>query len=76
MSKVSLRHLDAPCILYNLNGYYDGLSPACPDDRKGLSSRNAMRICFCEDLEKSGGEIGVLKILFRVVLVNQHACPG
>ena len=25
MSKVSLRHLDAPCILYNLNGYYDGL---------------------------------------------------
>ena len=25
MSQVSLRHLDAPCILYNLNGYYDGL---------------------------------------------------
>ena len=25
MSKVSLKHLDAPCILYNLNGYYDGL---------------------------------------------------
>lgn len=25
MSKVSLGHLDAPCILYNLNGYYDGL---------------------------------------------------
>ena len=25
MSKVALRHLDAPCILYNLNGYYDGL---------------------------------------------------
>ena len=23
MSKVSLKHLDAPCILYNLNGYYD-----------------------------------------------------
>lgn len=22
MSKVSLKHLDAPCILYNLNGYY------------------------------------------------------
>ena len=21
MSKVSLRHLDAPCILYNLHGY-------------------------------------------------------
>lgn len=25
MSKVSLKHLKAPCILYNLNGYYDGL---------------------------------------------------
>ena len=25
MSKVSLKQLDAPCILYNLNGYYDGL---------------------------------------------------
>ena len=25
MSKVALRHLDAPCILYNLSGYYDGL---------------------------------------------------
>lgn len=24
MSKVSLKHLDAPCILYNLNEYYDG----------------------------------------------------
>ena len=25
MSKVSLGHLDAPCILYNLNGYYGAL---------------------------------------------------
>ena len=25
MSKVSLKHLSAPCILYNLNGYYDSL---------------------------------------------------
>ena len=25
MSKVSLHHLDAPCILYNLNGYYNSL---------------------------------------------------
>ena len=25
MSKVSLKHLDAPCILYNLNGYYNDL---------------------------------------------------
>ena len=25
MSKVVLGHLDAPCIVYNLNGYYDDL---------------------------------------------------
>ena len=25
MSKVSLKHLEVPCILYNLNGYYDSL---------------------------------------------------
>ncbi len=25
MSMVSLNHLSAPCILYNLNGYYEGL---------------------------------------------------
>ena len=25
MSKVSLKHLDAPCIVYNHNGYYDSL---------------------------------------------------
>ncbi len=25
MSKVSLKQLNAPCIVYNLNGYYDSL---------------------------------------------------
>lgn len=25
MSKVSLKHLAAPCILYNLNGYFNDL---------------------------------------------------
>ena len=25
MSRVALGQLDAPCIFYNLNGYYDGL---------------------------------------------------
>ena len=25
MSQIALQHLDAPCILYNLKGYYDGL---------------------------------------------------
>ena len=39
MSKVSLRHLDAPCILYNLNDYYDGLKALLARMiEKGLSS--------------------------------------
>lgn len=25
MSKVALNHLNSPCIIYNVNGYYDGL---------------------------------------------------
>ena len=45
MSKVSLKHLDAPCILYNLNGYYDSL--------KGLSTKERQEgIYFAENLEK------------------------
>ena len=30
MSMVSLKHLNAPCILYNLNGYYDSLKQLLP----------------------------------------------
>lgn len=44
MSKVSLRHLDAPCILYNLNGYYDGLKALLARMiEKGSPPRNASR---------------------------------
>ena len=54
MSKVSLRHLNAPCILYNLNGYYTDLKRLL--DRmieKGLSSRERQEgIYFAEDLEE------------------------
>lgn len=54
MSKVSLKHLDAPCILYNLDGYYDGLKKLL--DRmieKGLSSEERQRgICFAADLDE------------------------
>lgn len=40
MSKVSLKHLDAPCILYNLNGYYDDLKALLAKMiDKGLSSK-------------------------------------
>ena len=53
MSKVSLGHLDAPCILYNLNGYYEGLKAQLAHMIDlGLSSREKQRgICFADDLE-------------------------
>ena len=39
MSMVSLKQLDAPCILYNLNGYYDDLKSLLGHMiEKGLSS--------------------------------------
>ena len=52
MSKVSLKQLDAPCILYNLNGYYDSLK-ALLDHMiaMGLSSKERQQgICFAENL--------------------------
>ena len=54
MSKVSLRHLDAPCILYNLNGYYDGLKALLARMiEKGLSSPERQQgIYFVENLEQ------------------------
>ena len=53
MSKVSLGHLDAPCILYNLNGYYDGLKTQLDHMiHMGLSSTDRQRgIYFAEDLK-------------------------
>lgn len=50
MSKVSLKHLAAPCILYNLNGYYDHLKAlldhmielglSTPDRQQGIYFAN------------------------------------
>lgn len=52
MSKVSLKHLDAPCILYNLNGYYNDLKSLLHHMiEKGLSSKERQEgICFAENL--------------------------
>ena len=52
MSKVSLKQLDAPCILYNLNGYYDDLKALLHHMiEKGLSSEDRQQgIYFAEDL--------------------------
>ena len=54
MSKVSLGHLDAPCILYNLNGYYDGLKALLSHMiDMGLSSKARQEgIYFVENLDE------------------------
>lgn len=54
MSKVSLKHLDAPCILYNLNGYYDDLRALLAKMiDKGLSSKERQEgIYFAENLDE------------------------
>lgn len=54
MSKVSLKHLDAPCILYNLKGYYDNLKQLLEHMiEMDLSSREKQEgIYFAENLEE------------------------
>ena len=54
MSKVSLKQLTAPCILYNLNGYYDSLKTLLQQMiAKGLSSEERQQgIYFAENLEQ------------------------
>ena len=66
MSKVSLRHLKTPCILYDLDGYYEGLRQLLEKMKdKGLSSRERQSgICFAKDL----GEI--FSILDRISQVD------
>ena len=52
MSKVSLRHLDVPCIVYNLNGYYDDLR-ALLDHMVEMELCTEERLrggCFADDL--------------------------
>lgn len=54
MSKVSLKHMNAPCILYNLNGYYDDLKALLAKMiDKGLSSKERQGgIYFAENLDE------------------------
>lgn len=53
MSKVSLKHLNAACILYNLNGYYNALKSLLDHMiEKGLSSKERQKgIYFAENLD-------------------------
>ena len=54
MSKVSLKHLDAPCILYDLKGYYTGLRILLDHMIElGLSSKERQAgIYFAKDLQE------------------------
>lgn len=54
MPKVSLKHLTAPCILYNLNDYYDGLQTLLRHmTEMGLSSPERQEgIYFAKDLSE------------------------
>lgn len=54
MSKVSLGHLDAPCILYDLGGFYTGLKTLLRHMiETGLSSEEKQKgIVFASDLEE------------------------
>ena len=54
MSKVSLGHLDAPCILYDLDGYYAGLKALLAHMVKmGLSSPERQSgIYFAKELDE------------------------
>ena len=57
MSRVSLGHLSAPCILYNLNGYYDGLKALLGRMVElELSSKERQEgICFAGSLDDIKG---------------------
>ena len=54
MSKLSLGHLQAPCIYYNLEGYYDDIKHFLQQMiLKGFSSEEKQQgVYFAESLEK------------------------
>lgn len=54
MSKVTLRHTDKPCIIYNLDGYYDHLKALLEHMiEKGLSSKEMQEgIYFANSLDE------------------------
>ncbi len=60
MSKVSLKQLDAPCILYNLNGYYDSLKALLSHMiEMGLSTEARQEgIYFADSLEEIQNIVG------------------
>ena len=73
MSKVSLGHLDAPCILYNLNGYYDALKAQLGRMiEKGLSSPEKQRgIAFADDLPAIAALLSRRDFVVRALGIDQ-----
>ena len=53
MSKVSLKQLDAPCILYNLDGYYSSLKELLNHmiEKEFSSKQRQEGIFFADNLE-------------------------
>lgn len=64
MSAVSLGHLDAPCILYDLGGYYDDLKRLLAHMvGKGLSTPERQRgIVFADDIAQIADIVGVFSM--------------
>lgn len=54
ISKVSLKQLNAPCIIYNLNGYYDSLKALLAHmiDMELSSEERQKGVYFAENLEQ------------------------
>ena len=54
MSKLSLGHINAPCIYYNLDGYYDDMKHFLQHMiAKGLSSEEKQKgVYFAENLDE------------------------
>ncbi len=63
MSRVSLKQLEAPCILYNLNGFYQDLKKLLNHMiEMGLSSKERQEgIYFAESLEQIQGILSKVK---------------
>lgn len=66
MSMISLKHMDAPCILYNLHGYYDGLKMQLDIMIKyELSSKDRLEgIYFADTIDD------IIKDLAKIKLVS------
>ena len=74
MSKVSLKRLDAPCILYNLNGYYNSLKELLNHMiEKGLSDQERQKgIFFADDLMQIQELLFEVEIWYILVNINHR----